>query len=104
MRGEIEGTYLSKNIPYLFVGNHKRVIYSLIVKSAKTYRKINSIPNYERKFDIICHICINSLNIDKNLFLVLFSNMDKTTFVNFGLILSSDIIVLDKKVKGGISV
>ena len=33
-----------------------------------------------------------------------FFNIYNTKFVNFGLILSSDIIVLDKKVKGGISV
>ena len=41
-------------------------------KLHKTYRNINSIPDYEEKSKIVCHPNKKAFNIDKYLFLMSF--------------------------------
>ena len=87
-----------------FLMNNRIFFYSLNEKSYTIQRKKNSTPDYQEKFKILCHPLINAFNIDKYLFWMPFLIMDKTTFIRFGLISSSNIRVLKKKWIHGIDV
>ena len=98
--GEVK---LKKNIctkenPYLFVRNHQIVFYSVKVKSDKTYRNRNPIPNYEVRLKVACNSHRNGFNIYKVLFFIPFFVMEKTIFVTFIHISSSYIKVLKRNI------
>ena len=75
---EMKGSKKSpKNIPGLFMINHKIVFYYLIEEYDNTYMKINLITDYEINL-------INCMLYGQRFVFVPFFNMENTEFVKFG--------------------